>query len=137
MASLFAPDARPYHPRRVRAAGLGQEIPDAQQRDENPEALLKVGAALRAQLPAKDFPLQNINTGGEFEQQVRKAASEAQKTTASGQTRALNWTDLPDISQYPEISTTNTEITKDDIGINDDIFEILLYNSRPDNQGAS
>jgi palmitoyltransferase len=89
----------------------------ASQLDENPEALLKVGAALRAQLPAKDFPLQSINTGGEFEQQVRRAATEAQKTAASGQARALNWTDLPDLSQYPEISTTNTEITEDDMAM--------------------
>jgi palmitoyltransferase len=89
----------------------------ASQLDENPEALLKVGAALRAQLPAKDFPLQSINTGGNFEQQVRRAATEAQRTTASGPARALDWTDLPDLSQYPEISTTNTEITEDDMAM--------------------
>jgi palmitoyltransferase len=87
----------------------------ASQLDENPEALLKVGAALRAQLPAKDFPLQSIGNGGEFGQLDRKTVTEAEKTTTSNQARALNWTDLPDLSQYPEVSTASTEITEDDM----------------------
>lgn len=89
----------------------------ARQLDENPEALLKVGAALRAQLPAKDFPLQSGGPGGEFGQAVRKSLTETDKTTSPSPSpaRALNWTDLPDLSQYPEISSVNTEITEDDM----------------------
>jgi palmitoyltransferase len=87
----------------------------ASQLDENPEALLKVGAALRAQLPTKDFPLQSTGAGGEFGQAVRKSLMETDKMTTPSQARALNWTDLPDLSQYPEISTANTEITEDDM----------------------
>ena len=87
----------------------------ASQLDENPEALLKVGAALRAQLPAKDFPLQSVSTAGELGQPVRKSVAESDKTTTSSQARALNWTDLPDLSQYPEVATANTEITEDDM----------------------
>ena len=87
----------------------------ASQLDENPEALLKVGAALRAQLPTKDFPLQSMSTGGDFGQAVRKTFMETEKTTISNPARALNWTELPDLSQYPEVSTANTEITEDDM----------------------
>lgn len=88
----------------------------ASQLDENPEALLKVGAALRAQLPAKDFPLRII---GESSKAVHKAlnveSSQATKTVSPTQARAMNWTDLPDLSQYGEVSTSNLEITEDDM----------------------
>ena len=85
----------------------------ASQLDENPEALLKVGAALRAQLPAKDFPLRNVPL--DLAQPVRKAIVEIDRTTPPGKARAVNWTDLPDLSQYGDVSAANAEITEDDM----------------------
>ena len=85
------------------------------QLDENPEALLKVGAALRAQLPTKDFPLQA--TGVDSSPPVRKTIVSIDRNTPAAQARAMNWTDLPDLSQYGDTTTMSTEITNDDISM--------------------
>lgn len=87
----------------------------ASQLDENPEALLKVGAALRAQLPTKDFPL-STTTGG-ASPPVRKAIVSIDRNATPGQARAMNWTDLPDLSQYGNVTTMSSEITQDDMSM--------------------
>ncbi|KAF7507944.1 hypothetical protein GJ744_009978 [Endocarpon pusillum] len=87
----------------------------ASQLDENPEALLKVGAALRAQLPTKDFPLRTHVTNSS--PPVRKAVVSIDRNAAAGQARGMNWTDLPDLSQYGDATRMNTEITNDDISM--------------------
>ena len=86
----------------------------ASQLDENPDALLKVGAALRAQLPTKDFPLR---PSLENAQQIRKAIVSIDRNPQSGQARAMNWTDLPNVSQYGDISNKNTEVTAEDMSM--------------------
>jgi palmitoyltransferase len=87
----------------------------ANQLDENPEALLRVGAALRAQLPTKDFPL--LTTTTEASLPVRKAIVSIDRNATPGQARAMNWTDLPDLSQYGDVTTMSTDITNDDMSM--------------------
>lgn len=89
----------------------------ASQLDENPEALLKVGAALRAQLPTKDFSPRTITTTTDSCPPVRKAIVSIDRNATAGQARAMNWTDLPDLSQYGDATTMSTEITNDDISM--------------------
>lgn len=87
----------------------------ASQLDENPEALLKVGAALRAQLPAKDFPHRTTTTGPS--PSVPKAVVSIDRNAPLGQSRAMNWTELPDLSQYGDVTTMSTEITNEDVSM--------------------
>ena len=84
----------------------------ASQLDENPEALLEVGAALRAQLPTKDFPIRAGPT--DPAEPIRKAVVSIDRSAPPGQARAMNWTDLPDLSQYGEMSAVTADITEDD-----------------------
>ena len=86
----------------------------ASQLDENPEALLKVGAALRAHLPAKDFPL--TTPPGAAKERAQKAIAALDKTVPINETKAsaMRWADLPDLSQYGESQNVIHEITADD-----------------------
>ncbi|KKY20474.1 putative essential cytoplasmic protein [Phaeomoniella chlamydospora] len=86
----------------------------ASQLDENPDALLKVGAALRAQLPAKDFP-----RGAKplTAQQVRKAIVSIDKKAQTAQSKDTNWSDLPNLNQYGNSSVRNTELTEEDMSM--------------------
>jgi len=84
----------------------------ASQLDENPEALLKVGAALRAQLPAKDFPLR---VGSDAT--VRKAIVNVDRAAENGGNRPTNWPDPPDFSQYGEAPTAGLQIIEDDVAM--------------------
>lgn len=87
----------------------------ASQLDEDPEQLLKVGAALRALLPTKDFPLRT--SAPDSSPPMRKAIVSIDRNATSGQARAMNWTDLPDISRYGDATAMSTEITNDDISM--------------------
>ena len=83
----------------------------ASQLDENPEALLKVGAALRAHLPAKDFALRA--PPGDAKDRAHKAIAALDKTVPINETKAsaMRWADLPDLSQYGESQNIIHEIT--------------------------
>lgn len=86
----------------------------ANQLDDNPEALLKVGAALRAQLPVKDFPLSQALQQLPEQEKSAKAVVNIDRTNAasSGQNE---WNSLPDLSSYSDVSGANQEITDEDL----------------------
>lgn len=86
----------------------------ASQLDEDPSALLKVGAALRAQLPEKDFP---IRPSVETTQQPRKAIVSIDRNAQTGHARAMNWTDLPNVGQLGDMSLRSTELTAEDMSM--------------------
>jgi palmitoyltransferase len=85
---------------------------DANQLDDNPEALLKVGAALRAQLPEKDFPIRP--TEAERTQTPQKKPS-VSRTASRNQPKAMTWTELPELGQYGDVAATRSEITENDM----------------------
>lgn len=89
----------------------------ANQLDENPEALLKVGAALRAQLPTKDFPMRPASIEAAPQSPVKKATLSIDRngsSSTSGPMRSLSSYNLPDLSIYGDDIATNTEITSED-----------------------
>ena len=82
------------------------------QLDGDPEALLKVGAVLRAQLPEKDFP--RTRRSPSLTQQESTTTNNA---VASGsQTKATTSVDLPDIKSYGD-AAASLEITQDDMAM--------------------
>ena len=86
----------------------------ASQLDENPDALLRVGAALRAHLPPKEFPLRAT---AEAVQQVRKAIVSVNRNVQGPQNRATNWTDVLNFNQYGDLSGNNGQITTEDMAM--------------------
>ncbi|ETN39291.1 uncharacterized protein HMPREF1541_05514 [Cyphellophora europaea CBS 101466] len=75
---------------------------NSNQLDGNPEALLKVGAALRAQMPNKDL-------SPPIEQAARNASVETQRTNGR------QWNSMPDFSSYADITGASQEITTADL----------------------
>lgn len=73
---------------------------NSNQLDGDPEALLRVGAALRARMPNKELP-------PPVEQAVRNAV-------ASVQRGARQFNNLPDLSSYADITGASQEITEAD-----------------------
>ena len=90
---------------------------DSSNLDNNPEALLKVGQVLRQHLPNKEFPFTSKKPS-QTEQAIRSMVANAQRTngTAPDATaRPTQWSPLPDLSSYADMSGASQDITEKDL----------------------
>ena len=116
---LMNADAEPKNDTRQAARVLMDKIRNDMERlsglnvsqlDGDPEALLKVGAVLRAQLPEKDFPRAKGAVSD------TKDVPPAKVLSTASQSKASNLLDLPDLKQH-EDATASLEITQDDMAM--------------------
>ncbi|KAL9110481.1 MAG: hypothetical protein Q9227_005025 [Pyrenula ochraceoflavens] len=96
----------------------------ASQLDKNPEALLKVGAALRAQLPGRELPireneaLQSKNPSEvSTPEPIKPIAATDTRSTMPSSLRTLNWSSLAEFGEFSEMDGSSTNLTKDDISM--------------------
>ncbi|KAL9623624.1 MAG: hypothetical protein Q9160_002080 [Pyrenula sp. 1 TL-2023] len=87
--------------------------------DKDPDALRKVGAALRAQLPEKDFPIrsrqtENMGTQPEAQSDCKASEEPIKQLEAS---RTAEASTLPDLDEYSIMNNSNAELTEDDLSM--------------------
>lgn len=92
--------------------------------DKDPDALRKVGAALRAQLPEKDFPIRAKQNGKpklHQDSQVAEKSLEDADRQADGpphdSSTVAELSSLPDLDDYSQIDGLNTDLTEDDLSM--------------------
>ena len=86
--------------------------------DKDPDALLKLGAALRATLPPKDLPKDPRSDSEklvDMQQAVRNAMLSARRTNDARQPQPTQWSTLPDLTSYADITGSSQEITEQDL----------------------
>lgn len=79
------------------------------QLDDNPDALVRVGAELRARILAKD-----TGTPSALSDQVNQHLA-TDNGASNGQARPTLWSNLPDISAYGDFAGANQTMTDDDL----------------------
>ena len=90
---------------------------DSSNLDNNPEALLKVGQALRQHLPNKEFPF-TAEKPSQTEQAIRSMVANVHRTngtTSTAPARPTQWSPLPDLSSYTDMSGASQDITEKDL----------------------
>lgn len=75
---------------------------NATQLDDHPDALLKVGADLRAQMPSKE----------DFLPALQPAETSEVKTATAA--RPTHWSHLPDLGSYGDLTESGQELTEED-----------------------
>ena len=88
---------------------------DGNQLDDNPDALLKVGAALRAQLPTAKDPRFQSERAAQIDQAVRNAVLDIQKVNDAQQPVQTQSRQLPALGSYASMTGSSQEITEQDL----------------------
>ena len=82
------------------------------QLEDSPDNLLKVGAALRDQLPTTRSPKFQA---AQMEQAVRNAVLSVQRPAEPRQPAPTQWNQLPDLASYASMTGSSQEITEQDL----------------------